>query len=652
MLWLALHLPMLSLETFCASLPAADASDGLGAVSVAEQVAKQGADQANQGDQATGQNNANVDRPVALVHQHRIHSVNPAAAQRGIQRGLKRATALALAADLLLADSDPQRDAQALLAVAHAALAFTPAVCLQGHHTVLLEVQASLRLFGGLPALHRRLQQALAPLGHQVQMAAAPTAWGAALLAQLARPKPHPEPAPPSPTAAAPASATAAKTASVTASVTASATAAATAAATASPARWVLGRHATHLPTLQALLGQAPLALLEAAQPHAEVLQGMGLHTLADLHGLPRDGLARRFGQGLLDELDRAWGLQNDPRKWLTAPAQFDSRLELFARADTTDQVLYGAAVLLARLVAWAQARQARVGAFTLRMLHERGRRERGYDAAHGEGRNGGGATDRSEHRSATRPLVPHEGRDTPDATELRIELAEPALDAKHLHLLLRERLARSTLAAPTMALHLHCQHLVSAPAPNGELFPTPGSRAEGLLRLLERLCARLGPEQVLRVLPVADHRPERASRAVPAQGAGTSAAHPASAKTPTGAGRPSAAVGNATQATTTPTAPPAVSPHHDAQPLHRPVWLLPQPLPLAERDALPLLQGQVLQLLSGPERIEAGWWDNEPVARDYFIAMAQDQCLVWVFRDRLPTAAGDVHWYMQGRFG
>ncbi len=506
-LWFALHLPQLSLEAFCATLD----------------------DQTRQ-------------RPVALVVAHRVHSVNRAAAERGVQPGAKRATALALAADLLLAEADTARDAAALRAVAHAALACTPSVTLHDAQTVLLEVQGSLRLFGGLVALRQRLREALAPLGHQVQAAAAPTALGAALLAQW-----HP----------------------------------------ADHGDLVLGAHATELKALQALLDQTPVWLLGPGREHWEALQGMGLHTLSDLRSLPRSGLARRFGAGLLDDLDRARGELADPRQWLALPAAFDSRLELFARADTTEQVLHGASVLLARLVAWAQARQARVGAYTLRMRHER----------------------------QQRVLAP--------PTELHIELAEAGLDAAHLQLLLRERLARVTLAAPTLELQLRCRHLVAAAAPNGELFPTRASEAEGLVRLLERLRARLGDTQVLRLQPVADHRPERASRAVPAQGA-------------SGQALPAEAVAAA----------------GSLLPLHRPAWLLPEPLPLAEHEALPLLEGRALQLLSGPQRIETGWWDGAPTARDYFIAQVDDGSLVWVYRSRLPGRVGDVNWFLQGRFG
>ena len=84
------------------------------------------------------------------------------------------------------------------------------------------------------------------------------------------------------------------------------------------------------------------------------------------------------------------------------------------------------------------------------------------------------------------------------------------------------------------------------------------------------------------------------------------------------------------------------------------PVWMLQQPEPLPERQSRPLLAGEPLQLLSGPERIEAGWWDSALAERDYFIAQAADGALVWIYRARLPlSAAADAQgWFMQGRFG
>jgi protein ImuB len=560
-LWIALHLPLLSLESFAATLQRTPNS-AAAAASAAEPPTE-----------------PPTEPPLALMDTHRIVSANAAARALGVKPGLKRATALALAPQLVLGRADPARDAQALAAVAFAALAFTPGVAIQpvadpaaAPDTVLLEVQRCLRYFGGLPALQQRLLQALAPLGHNVQMVSAPTALGAALLARVHR-------------------------------------------------RW----HGADLNTLRAALDAAPVWLLGPGREHWEALEGMGLRTLGDLRRLPRAGLARRFGEALLDELDRALGARPDPREPIALPPSFASRLELFARADTTEQVLYGAAVLLQRLVAWLGAQHAFVRRFTLVMQHEPRRRS---DAA------------------------------TPADTRLEIALAEPSRDAAHLQVLLRERLAALQLPAPTLDLQLHAADIAHRAPPNSELFPTAGSEREGLTRLIERLQARLGPQQVQRLVPLPDHRPECAGELHPADPtrgawAGTAGGSARTAAKAAGkAGRKAhPAAGSQTE---TPTglearsgSAPAPGPRSSC-----PVWLLQPPEPLAERRSRPLLDGQPLQLLSGPERVEAGWWDGGLAERDYFIAQTPEGALVWIYRARLPlSAAAGEGWFMQGRF-
>ena len=516
MRWIALHLPLLSLESLEAALPGGDGAAA---------------------------------RPLALMDARRaLVAVNRAARERGIEPGQKRATALAIAPQLVLGEADPARDAQALAAVVHAALAFTPMVTVQPPNardagqrpadTVLLEVHSTLRCFGGARALHARLQDTLAPLGHRIHVVDAPLPLGAALLARQ-----HER------------------------------------------------LYCADRKALAHALDAAPVWLLGPGREHWEALQGMGLRTLAELRRLPRAGLARRFGEALLDELDRAYGDRPDPREPVVPAERFASRLELLARADRSDEVLHGAAVLLARLVAWLAARHAFVRRFVLAMHHEPRWR---HDAA------------------------------TPPATLLEVALAEPSRDAVHLQRLLRERLAAIALPAPTIELTLEAHEVVQQPAPSGELFPTPAGEREGLVRLVERLQARLGPEQVQRVEIVDDHRPERATAVRPG---GVAAAAPA---------RPGQAV-RVTAATALPAA--------------RPVWLLAPPEPLGARDdERPLLDGAPLQLLSGPERIESGWWDGELAERDYFIAETASGALVWVYRARLPRDGSG--WFLQGRFG
>ena len=538
MLWVALHLPALSLESWALTRAAVDAN-----------------------------------RPGVLLHEHQVVQADAAALALGVRPGMRRATALALAPDLLLGAADAQRDARALRAVAHVALGFSPSVtwappavpgssraaaaatAAGGHGGpvilpaptpaqvgVRLEVQSCLRYFGGLPALLARLREALAPLGHRVQIATASTALGAALLAG-----------------------------------------------------WrddlALGPHSTDREALQPLLDAVPLPLLGAGAAQDEALAGMGLHTLADVRRLPRDGLARRFGADLLPRIDRARGHAPEAHAWLTLPPRFATRLELMFRADTTDQVLAGARVLLARLVAWAQASQSSIARFTLVMHHG------------------------PRHRSDS---------STPTHTPLLIAPARPAADAGHLMGLLVERLGRLPLPAPVLELSLRCEHIVATAPPDGELFASPASQQEGLARLVERLQARLGAGQVQCLAPVADHRPERSTRwrsADPARlGAATADA---------------AAISLGTHSL-------------GAQPL----WLLPQPQPLSEHARQPCLDGQPLHLLAGPERLETGWWDADGLAlRDYFIAQAASGALVWVYRDRLPGDAAGPGWFLQGLF-
>ena len=512
MLWIALHLPLLSLESFAATLPPGPSG-----------------------------------QPLALSDAHHIVSANAAARALGVKRGLKRATALALAPQLTLGQANEARDEAALTAVAHAALAFTPGVVVlpasgaagaPPPHTVLLDVQGSLRYFGGLVSLLQRLHETLAPLAHTLHTSSAPTALGAALLARVHR-----------------------------------------------------DLHCADLAAMQATLDAAPVWLLGPGREHWEALQGMGLRTLADLRCLPRSGLARRFGPALLSDLDRAYGDRPDPQQPITLAPSFESRLELFARADTTEQVLFGAGVLLARLVLWLSAQHAFVRRFRLVMQHE------------------------PRWRSST---------ETPSATHLDVALAEPSRDPAHLLVLLRERLAQLELPAPTLELRLQADDIVRRPPPNSELFPTARSENEGLTRLIERLQARLGAAQVQRLAPVADHRPERATQML-AQAA---------------CARVTAARALAQQASVNPAVP------------VRPVWLLSQPEPLRERASGPLLDGQPLQLLSGPERIESGWWDAALAERDYYIAQLADGALVWIYRARLPLSAPAQGWFLQGRFG
>ena len=64
------------------------------------------------------------------------------------------------------------------------------------------------------------------------------------------------------------------------------------------------------------------------------------------------------------------------------------------------------------------------------------------------------------------------------------------------------------------------------------------------------------------------------------------------------------------------------------------------------EREGSPLYQG-ALELRTGPERIECGWWDGLPVHRDYFVAANPGGETFWIYRDLAAPKA----WYLHGVF-
>ena len=183
--------------------------------------------------------------------------------------------------------------------------------------------------------------------------------------------------------------------------------------------------------------------------------------------------------------------------------------------------------------------------------------------------------------------------RDRP-ATVLALQLLEASADATHIWGLMRERMHRLQLAAPVEALKLELLQHCPATALQNDLFEHAQRVKEPWQQVLERLQARLGRERICALQQAPDYRPEAASRYLGF----------------------------------TDLQPPTDSFQYPA----RPLWLLPQP------EALP----QPPTCLSGPERIEAGWWDQRPVARDYYIATHASGARLWVFRRQ-------QQWYLHG---
>ena len=471
--------------------------------------------------------------PVAICENQRVLWCNQQAGQAGIQPGMSEANAHALAGALQPFARNVRQEAQALQEAALWALRFTPHVTLRDSG-LLLEVGASLRLFKGAQALAARLYSGLVELGLQVRLAGAPTATGAWWRAQCD------------------------------------------------------GLERTFEDDLEQALDPLPPHVLDTARPHLETLDGIGCDTVGQLRRLPRTGLTRRFGGELLRELDRAYGKEAEVHQWFTAPPDFDATLELPARVENTEALLFAARRLLLQLTAWLMVRHAAVIEITLVLRHE---------------------STRQRHQ-----------RNTP----LTIVLGTPSRDIEHLSLLLRERLGRLELVAPVVEIALKADRIVLQAAPNTELFPTPASDAESTGRLVERLQSRLGADAVRELAIVADHRPERSVVMAPVGSRHDKRRHK-----------------------NVPGDEPGGAPCNTPM---RPAWLLQQPLALMTRQHKPFYQSP-LSLLAGPERIESGWWDDGLAARDYFIAQNDQHALLWVFRLRAMDEAAGSGWFLHGFF-
>ena len=428
------------------------------------------------------------------------------------------------------ADDPPQADAL-LQALAWSVLQFSPRVCVL-EQAVLLEVEASVRLFHGQRDLLRQIQQQCAPWC-TCGMAVAPTALAAlAMLKQQAD------------------------------TLT-----------------------ACNVQTLQRTLDALPLQSLAALALHAPTLQRLGCRTLGQVRRLPRGGVSRRFGALVLDALDRAYGLQAEIYPWIALPEQFRLRLEFSGRIEVAQGMLFGAQRLLLQLKAWLQARQSGATGVRLHWEHDMQRRS---EAAAGS---------------------------------MEVRTAEATRDTAHLAKLLAEHLARMSvlepLAAPVVAITLEALGVERLQGSSQSLLPEDRVQGESLQQFIERVSARLGPAQVLAAQAVADHRPQRMQTWVPASTASASQ----------------------------PVAPDPAQASH-------PPWILRRPLALAMDGHRPLYQGP-LSLLAGPERIEAGWWEDtaDLTLRDYFIAHSAASGLLWIYRERVP-ASGSSGWFLHGVYG
>jgi len=243
---------------------------------------------------------------------------NDAAREAGIRPGQSIATALALAPEIVLCDRDTASEARALAQLATWTLRFTPQVSLAAQDAIVLDIGASLRLFGGLAPLVARIRRGIERQGYAIQLGIAPTPTAALLLARWDRPEP------------------------------------------------VRTAH-----QLSRVLESVPLKLVDIDPDVLAMLTAAGITTFGEAASLPRDALARRCGASLVTTLDRALARVPDPRVPFVPPPHFESRLELPVPVADVEALSFAVNRLVHELAAWLSARGLGAVRLSLTLTHE-----------------------------------------------------------------------------------------------------------------------------------------------------------------------------------------------------------------------------------------------------------------------------------------
>ncbi|HMM68148.1 MAG TPA: DNA polymerase Y family protein [Dokdonella sp.] len=256
-----------------------------------------------------------VDGP---LRNPRVVLANAAARAAGVCHGQTLAAARALQPDLPGWRRDTEAERHLLTLLADCMYRFSGEVSLARPRALLIEIGASLGLFGGWRALERRLRRDLDGCAVAYRLVAAPVAAGARVLAG-------------------------------------------------SRDRIALITQ----PQLINALGDISVENCGLEKQTSSSLTAMGLGRLGQLFALPRAELARRIGPAALLHLDRMRGLAPEALASYQPPTRYARRLEFDHAIDTVQALQFPLQRMLRELGRFLVTRDGGVQAFDLVLEHE-----------------------------------------------------------------------------------------------------------------------------------------------------------------------------------------------------------------------------------------------------------------------------------------
>jgi protein ImuB len=518
---------------------------------------------------------------------HCVVACSQAAYRLGVRRGMPLAEASTFDAQAHLAPHDASADAATLTALAQWCEQFSPLVSLDHQAAdstdnastfgasayLMLDATGLAAHFGGEEALARQIAHAFTQRGYCVRVAMADTVGAAWALAHYATQAAH---------------------------TLASAASAAAVTAPASGSTFLV------LPATEswALLQSLPMRALRLPADTAALLEQLGLLRIGQLAQLPRESLAMRFGDLLLQRWDQLLGHRAEVLRAYHEPPAFCAELSLEHPAQCQAALLSVLAPLVDQV-----ARAV---------------------AAHSEGILELVARFRCSAPIASRdeePESPPE-RAPAAALSLRVSLFQATASGPHLFQLARMQLEQLTLPGPVEQVTVEASLTAPLAQQQQELFPDRRRQIWlPLAQLIDRLSSRLGAAAVAHPQLEADAQPEQAYSYVPL-----------------------------TQWRRGSTRRTSLSRVRRRQPRARPLHVRSPPLPLAVvaivPDGPPIRfdwQQRSYRITRhwGPERIETGWWRGRSVRRDYYRVETDGGHWFWIFRQ-----LHDGQWFLHGLFG
>lgn len=252
------------------------------------------------------------------VQRRVVRHANRHARAAGLHAGQPLAAARALLPEFRCVSYDPLVENGLRELLAGWAYGYSSMVSLRETDAILIEVGASMALFGPWPRLERRLHADLMELGITHRIAAAPTALGACVLAGNQD-----------------------------------------------------GLAVMQSGPFLGALGHVSLDVSRLPDADVVALNAMGIRRLRELFALPRSGLAQRFTPAMLDHLDRLRGDAPDPLPLHHPSARFSTRMEFDHAIESSETLLFPLRRLLSDLSVYLNARDSGVQQFDLVLEHD-----------------------------------------------------------------------------------------------------------------------------------------------------------------------------------------------------------------------------------------------------------------------------------------